>query len=125
MRLLLIQRPEGLGSKGCEVIVGQIITHGDGFSDGVVQFQPLGHWELFNGVEEVKNGGAHGFIIIINAYGARNGMSAFVTSHLCFPALVFSTSCASRSVSMKSSPSLFSKPVRIASSRLLCHCGPV
>jgi len=124
MRFLLIQRPEGLGSKGCKVIVGQIIAHGYGFSDGVVQFQPLGHWELFDGVQEVENGGTHGFIIIISAYGARSGMSAFVTSHLCFPALVFSTSFTTRSVSVKSSPNFFSKPARIASSRLLCHCGP-
>jgi hypothetical protein len=53
MRFLLIQHPEGLGSKGCEVIVTQIIAHGDGFSDGVVQFQPFGHWKLFDGVEEM------------------------------------------------------------------------
>ncbi len=52
------------GSKGCrcesgEIIVGEIVAHGNRFRHGMVQLQLFSDRKLFDDIEKLKNGGAH------------------------------------------------------------------
>lgn len=57
--LLIIKRTKRGSSQRCKIIISQIVTHLHSLGYGVMNFEPLGHGELFHYVEDVQDGGGH------------------------------------------------------------------